>query len=295
VVKNGKMYRIFLSGRVGLKGKLISLRHFKLLLVALVPGGLILYPVMAHATTLISQAYFSDATLPTGAIVSLQKNSSDHVESATTDNTNNLLGVIVDGDNSEISISSDKGNQVHVATNGVEPVLVSDINGNIAVGDPITASPVKGVGMKATGNVKIVGVAQAAFPNATASKQSYKDQHGAQQSLQLGQVQVQVNVAYYFKQPDKTIIPASLQSVVDALAGKKVNTLPILISIGIFFITLVIVVSIVYSMIHGSIISVGRNPLSQAAVYRNVIHLSALVVLILGVALGAIYMVLAKF
>jgi hypothetical protein len=217
------------------------------------------------------------------------------VENATTDNTNYLLGVIVDSDNSEISITSDKSNQVHVATNGVEPVLVSDINGSIAVGDPITASPVKGVGMKATGNVKIVGVAQQAFPNSTATKQSYKDQKGSQQTLQLGQVPVQVNVAYYFKQPDKTIIPSALQNVADALAGKKVNTLPILISIGIFFMTLFIVVIIIYSMIHGSIISVGRNPLSQAAVYRNVIHLSALIVLILGVAVGSIYMILAKF
>jgi hypothetical protein len=289
------MHQLFRSGRRGLKYKYFRLLNIKYRLIVFATFGFILIPVAVRASTLISQAYFSDATLPTGAIVSLQKSSTDHVENATTDNTNYLLGVIVDSDNSEISITSDKSNQVHVATNGVEPVLVSDINGSIAVGDPITASPVKGVGMKATGNVKIVGVAQQAFPNSTATKQSYKDQKGSQQTLQLGQVPVQVNVAYYFKQPDKTIIPSALQNVADALAGKKVNTLPILISIGIFFMTLFIVVIIIYSMIHGSIISVGRNPLSQAAVYRNVIHLSALIVLILGVAVGSIYMILAKF
>jgi MFS-type transporter involved in bile tolerance (Atg22 family) len=58
---------------------------------------------------------------------------------------------------------------------------------------------------------------------------------------------------------------------------------------------LVVVMSIVFSMIRSSIISVGRNPMSQAAVYRNVIQLSSLVIIILGVAVGTIYMVLTKF
>jgi hypothetical protein len=102
-------------------------------------------------------------------------------------------------------------------------------------------------------------------------------------------------VAYFYKQPDKTIIPQALQNVANALAGKKVNALPILISVGIFFIMLIIVVSIIYSLIHSSIISVGRNPMSQAAVYRNVIQLSGLVIVIIGVSVGAIYMVLTRF
>jgi hypothetical protein len=54
-------------------------------------------------------------------------------------------------------------------------------------------------------------------------------------------------------------------------------------------------VSIIYAMIHSSIISVGRNPMSQAAVYRNVLQLSVLVVVILMVAVASIYMVLRKF
>jgi hypothetical protein len=91
------------------------------------------------------------------------------------------------------------------------------------------------------------------------------------------------------------LIPTAVQSIANALAGKKVNPLPILISIGIFVVTLIVVVSIVYSMIRSSIISVGRNPMSQSAVYRNVIQLSALVLVILGAAVGSIYMVLTKF
>jgi hypothetical protein len=263
-------------------------------LLAAVLLGLVLVPVVAGADTLVSQSYTSDSSLPTGAIVSLQKGSSDHVTSATTANSNYIFGVVINADSSQLSISSNQSNQVNIATSGVEQVLVSDVNGNIAVGDAITASPISGVGMKATANVKIIGVAQDSFPNNTTKRETYT-QNSKQQSAMLGQIPVSVNVSYYYKQPDKTIIPSALQNIANSLAGKKVNSLPIIVSITIFIITMVVVASIIYSMIRSSIISVGRNPMSQAAVYRNVIQLSALVVVILGVAIVAIYMVLTKF
>jgi hypothetical protein len=278
-----KTHRLFFGG----KG---TLWHW-LFVIAI----LLSIPVVAKAATIISESYISNDKLIPGSIVSLKKGTTDHVEPASTDNAAYILGVVIDGDNSQISFTSDRSNEVHVGTNGVQPVLVSDINGDIAVGDPITASPIKNMGMKATDNVKIVGVAQEAFPNGSATKGNYKDQKGQQQSVKLGQISVLVNVSYFYKQPDKTIIPSAVQNVANALAGKKVNALPILISIGIFIMSMIVVVSIVFSMIRSSIISVGRNPMSQAAVYRNVIQLSSLVIIILGVAVGTIYMVLTKF
>ncbi len=263
-------------------------------LLAFIFAGLLLAPLLASAATLVSQSFISDSSLAAGTLVSLQKGTTDHVTSSTPANVGDLLGIVINADSSQLSVSSGQGNQVNVATSGIEQVAVSDINGAIAVGDPITASPITGVGMKATGNVKIVGVAQDNFPNASSQKASYT-QNGQKQSVNLGQIPVLVNVSYYYRQPDKTLIPPALQNIADSLAGKKVNALPILISIGIFLVTLLVVVSIIYSLIHSSIISVGRNPMSQAAVYRNVIQLSALVIVILGVAVGAIYMVLTKF
>jgi hypothetical protein len=174
-------------------------------------------------------------------------------------------------------------------------VLVSDINGEIQQGDSITASPVKGVGMKATNNAKVVGIAQGKPTNSNGTKQTYKDSAGKEHPLVLGEVPVLINVSYYYKQPDKTIIPSAIQNVANALAGKTVNTTPILISGAIFIITLAVVVSIIYSMIRSSIISVGRNPMSQSAVYRDVIQLSALVLGILAVSLTSIYFILTRF
>ncbi len=261
----------------------------------LVLGSFVLVPAAAFATTLISQGYLSNGNLPTGSIVSLEHNSSTVVDAATTATASNILGVVIDSGGSQVSISSGQSNQVQVTTNGIEPVLVSDINGTISQGDSITASPIAGVGMKATGNTKVVGIAQDTFPNNTSDQQTYNDQSGQKHNVKLGQVSVLVNVAYYYKQPDKTLIPTALQNVANALAGKTVNSLPIIISVVIFIVTLIVVASMIYALIHSSIISVGRNPMSQAAVYRNVIQISGLVIIILAVAVGAIYMVLTKF
>jgi len=47
-------------------------------------------------------------------------------------------------------------------------------------------------------------------------------------------------------------------------------------------------------MIRSSIISVGRNPMSQSAVHRDLIQLSALVLGILAVGFTALYLVLTR-
>lgn len=250
---------------------------------------------VAHAATSLSQGYSTNETLSLGSIVSLQNNSTDHVVAANTSNADSILGVIINDGSSLLSLSNGQENQVQIATSGMVSVLVSDINGEIIQGDPITASPIKGVGMKATNNTKVIGIAQGKPASSEASKQSYTDDNGDKQSLLLGEVPVLINVSYFYKQPDKTIIPSAIQNVANALAGKTVNTTPIIISAAIFIITLAVVVSIVYSMIRSSIISVGRNPMSQSAVYRDVIQLSALVLGILAVSLISIYFILTRF
>ena len=249
-----------------------------------------------HAATPISQEFLSDKTIPLGSIVSLNKGSSDQVSATTINTSDTIIGVVINGDNSPISLSSGQANHVEVATSGVVPVLVSDMNGSIQTGDQVTASPITGVGMKATANAEVVGTAQDDLASsANHDQQTYTDKSGQKHTILLGEVLVLVNVSYYFKQPDKTLIPTAIQNLADALAGKQVNALPILVSGAIFIITMIIVVTLIYTMIHGSIISVGRNPMSQAAIYRNLVQLSALVVVILAVAIIAISVILTRF
>lgn len=253
--------------------------------------ALLLAPV-ASAVTSLSESYATKDDVSIGSLVSLQDNQTDIVMAADSTNVDSLLGVVIASGSSLLTLSNGKADQVQVATTGTLPVLVSDINGAVERGDHVTASPVKGVGMKATANVRIVGIAQGKMTNV--KTQTYKDSNGQQKTMKLGEVPVLVNVAYYFKEPDKTIVPAAIQNVANSLAGKDVGTVPILISAAIFLIMLIIVSSLIYSMIKASIISVGRNPLSQSAIYRDLIQLSGLVLVILGVGLVAIYLILTK-
>jgi hypothetical protein len=248
----------------------------------------------AGALTPISQGFTANKAIATGSIVSLKAGTSDQVVASTAKEAGAVFGVVIGTDSSLLSLNNGKVNQVQVATSGTVPVLVSDINGGIKDGDAITASGIDGVGMKATINTKIIGVAQEDLNRNNSSNETYKDKSGTHH-LQVGLVSLLVNVAYYYKQPEKTIIPTAVQNVANAIAGKKVDSVPILVSSGIFLVTLVVVASIIYAMIRSSIISVGRNPMSQAAVYRDVLQMSALVVGIIGASVVSIYLVLTRF
>lgn len=271
---------------VALRYRLSALSYLLLIVLTVLLGPI------ANATTTLSQGYATSQDLAVGTMVSLQKNSTDEVVASTTSTAGTTLGVVISPDTSLLSISNGKS-QVQVATSGTLQVLVSDINGPVQRGDHITASPISGVGMKATGNVLVLGVAQDDL-SGNGSKETYKDKSGTQHTAYIGTIPVLVNVAYYFKQPEKTVVPGAIQNVANAIAGKSVNTMPVIVSAAIFLVTVAVVVSIIYSMIRSSIISVGRNPMSQSAIYRNLIQLSSLVLLILAVGFSAIYMVLTR-
>ncbi|MBC7512229.1 hypothetical protein H7142_01035 [Candidatus Saccharibacteria bacterium] len=254
--------------------------------------ALAFFTPVAYAVTSLSESYSSPDDLAIGSLVSVRDDQTDIVEAAESSNSENLLGVVIASGSSLLTLSNGKDDEVQVATTGTLPVLVSDINGEIKRGNHVTASPIKGVGMLASANVRVIGVAQGGMTNS--KEETYKNAQGEEKKVRIGQVPVLVNVAYYFKEPEKTVVPAAIQSVANSLAGREVGTVAILISGGIFLIMLIIVASLVYSMIRSSIISVGRNPLSQSAIYRDLIQLSGLVLAILGVGLVSIYLVLTK-
>lgn len=256
---------------------------------ALIAATTLLLGVSAQAVTSISQGYQVEKPIPVGSLVSLTAETSDTVETATIENSPRLLGVVVTGGSSMLALGSGNDSEVQVATGGSARVLVSSINGAVKQGDQITASPIAGVGMKATGNAKVVGVAQS---DMTKTAKEEVDHEGGKQTVDLGNVPVVVNVSYHYEHPEKTIIPAALQNVANAMAGRQVEPLPIIVSAALFIIMLAVVMSIVFAMIRSSIISVGRNPLAQSAVWRNVIQLSGLVILIVIGCVGAIYFML---
>lgn len=255
--------------------------------------AVLLVSVNTSALTPLTEGFLYKDTKPAiGSVVSLEKDTIDTVIPATVSNADNMFGVVVTGDSSLLAVSNGGDDEVQVTTTGTVPVLASNINGDIKRGDHITASPIAGVGMKATSNVRIIGIAQGDLVET--KNQTIKNSSGQDQEVTIGQVPLLVGVAYFFQEPEKTIVPAAIQNVANALAGREVNTLPIILSAVIFIVTLIVVVSIIYSMIRHSIISVGRNPMSQSAIYRDLVQMSALVLAILAVSVTVIYFVLTR-
>ena len=246
--------------------------------------------IPALAVTPVSQSYLTDKTIPLGSLVALDGDSADKVIPADPDSVKNLIGVTIN-DSTPLVLTSGNSNSALVATSGIAPTLVSNLNGEIELGDQITASPIAGVGMKATTNTKVIGVAQS---QVSSKKTETVNVNGKDEEIEIGEIRLLVSVGYHYQEPEKTLIPLALQNIANAMAGKKVDPLPILISLIILFVTMIIVISLVYSIVRSSIISVGRNPLAQSAVYRNAIQMSVLVLAIIAVATIAIYLVLTK-
>ncbi len=249
---------------------------------------------MAFAESIISLSYRTKDQLSPGAIISLNQNQ-DGVEAASIKNVGNIFGVVVVPNQSLLTFKSNAAGEVQVATTGINEAIVSNLNGDIKAGDQITASPLPGVGMKATENVKVVGTAQVALADSPGKrKQEITDGDGKKRTIEVGTVPVALNVAYFFKEPTKTVVPTALQNVANSVAGRQVQPLPIIICLVIFIVAMIAISSLVYAAIRGSIISVGRNPLSQAAVYRSLLQISVLILAILGGAVTAIYLILTR-
>ena len=246
--------------------------------------------IPALAVTPVSQSYLTDKTIPLGSLVALDGDSADKVIPADPDSVKNLIGVTIN-DSTPLVLTSGNSNSALVATSGIAPTLVSNLNGEIELGDQITASPIAGVGMKATTNTKVIGVAQS---QVSSKKTETVNVNGKDEEIEIGEIRLLVSVGYHYQEPEKTLIPLALQNIANAMAGTKVDPLPIIISLIIFIVTMIIVISLVYSIVRSSIISVGRNPLAQSAVYRNAIQMSVLVLAIIAVATIAIYLVLTK-
>jgi hypothetical protein len=249
---------------------------------------------VATAAWAISQGYQADQAVSVGSLVSLDTTPSK-VVLANTNNTEALVGVVVEAASSLLTLSS--GDQeVQVATTGKAPVLVSTINGDIKTGDKITTSPLEGVGMKATTSGKVLGIAQGDFNAASegALSRDVADKKNENHKVAVGKVPVEVSVAYYVvgTGDENSLIPPLLQKLTNAIAGKKVSVIRIILSFLLLLLVLIVDGIFVYGSVRSSIISIGRNPLSQASIRKSLIQVAVIALAILLASVGAIYLIL---
>lgn len=262
------------------------------LLIASIVGLFGSATVEAESTAAISQGFKTTETdLAAGALVSLTSGSQNTIQLSNTDRVNQLIGVIGDRPLIELS-NNDKEAQVVIS--GTTLTLVSDINGDIKTGDKITASPINGIGMKANASSLVVGTAQSDLGAVTTTQKTVNDKRGQPQTVKIGAVPVQINVTYYVAPQDKNaFLPPFLQSLANSVAGKEVSAVRVLIASIVLVFGFISIAVLLYSSIRSSIISIGRNPLSEGAVRKSLFEVGATSLGILLVMLIAIYLVLS--
>lgn len=242
-------------------------------------------------TSGISQGFHTKETnIVTGALMSLDPNDKDSVVLANTDRVAGLVGVV--GDKSLLALSNNTP-EVQVAIGGTTEVLVSDINGVIHAGDRITASPIDGIGMKAVSSTQVVGTAQNGFNLQDASARTVADATGAQHTVHIGLVSIQINVSYYSPDTNQSIVPPFLQQLANYLAGgRQVSILRIIASLFVFLLAFVSITALLVTSVRSSIISIGRNPLSEVAVRKGLLEVGLTSIGILLGSVAIIYLIL---
>jgi len=277
---------------VALKRRLIShyLSYgcFILLAFLVIFSGNLLH---AQGATAIAQGFrTSETNLTPGALMSLKLGNNSTVELANSDRVSRLIGVV--GSNSLIEFGGESGS-IQVVTSGVTQALVSDANGPINAGDKITASPIDGIGMKTTDNSQIVGTAQVAMNTATARTRTVQGKDGSQITVHIGLVQIQVGVTFYVTPNSQvSFLPAFLQDFANTVSGKEVSPVRVIIAALILLLAFLSIAVLLYSTVRSSIISIGRNPLSEKAVRKSIIQIGITVAGILLLTLITIYLIL---
>lgn len=248
-------------------------------------------PLSAQGVSSIAQGFqTTDANVVAGALVSLKINTPNTVELSTNTTADQLIGVA--GEKSLLELS-DGQSSVHVVTNGITPALVSDINGEVKTGDKITASPIAGVGMKATTSTVVIGTAQANLSSIKSDTQTVTDKHGKKKDVQIGAIPMQVDKVFYEPiQEQSSYLPPAFQQIANSVAGRQVSPLRVLIAAVVIVFLFAAVTILLYSAVRSSIISIGRNPLSESAVRKSLMEVGLTVVGVLAFTVIVSYLIL---
>jgi hypothetical protein len=195
---------------MGLKKTRSTLRYYGGFVLTLAIFLLGVSSLSAQSASSIAQGFQTDdPNVVAGAIVGLKEGPGNAVELSSTTNADQVIGVV--GDTSLIELSGSPSS-VQIVTNGNAVAFVSDINGPVKIGDRITTSPVKGVGMKATESVLVIATAQADLSSVESETRTITDKSGKKQTVHIGAIPVQVDKVFYeVSQASNSFLPPVLQ------------------------------------------------------------------------------------
>ncbi len=141
----------------------------------------------------------------------------------------------------------------------------------------------------------VAGKATSGFDGVAGIKSQTKvtDSNGKERTVNFGYVTADITVARNpLVQNTAPNLPGFLQKATEGIADKQVSPLRAYLSVVIAFVTMVIVVVVMYSGIRSSLVAMGRNPLARKNITRNLLQIVLVGVTILIVGLFGVYLVL---
>lgn len=250
-------------------------------------------PVQA-ATPLLVQGYTSSSSnMAVGMGVAFIEGSTTSIEPLTPSNTTRFAGIVSRYEPSAVVVGNNTST-VYVTREGSSEALVSDLNGRIAQGDRLTISPLSGVFTKATNKTgEWTFATVSAEPSAqTTQDVTIRSSEGSTKQSGVSLVPISIQVAQTPAAKQNEQPETALQRLGRTLTNKPVSQVQVISALVLFILMLVIEGVIIYAAVRSSIISVGRNPLAKASVYRQLRQILMLAVVVLIVCMLAIYGIL---
>ena len=269
--------------------KLITGLGYLLPLFVTVILGAYLLSTQADAAAISQGVKSSGGAQEAGTIVSLAQGSDGTVVPATPATAGRLFGVI--SNSSLLELSNNVGNNISVVVNGSTPALVSDINGAVNYGDPITASPITGVGMKATSSVQIVGTSLGSLKDNITGQQTVNTTSGKPVTVNVGLVALQVGISYYVAPPAQDYMPGFMRSFANSIAGQPVSAIRTIAGFLVLLAGFGASAVLLYTSIRTSLKSLGRNPLASSTIRRSLIQVIVVSVGVIAATVIGTYLI----
>lgn len=234
--------------------------------------------------------------MSTGNIVSV--NADKQVAFKTSASNLHLMYGVVASDGKIAFHGGQTEGQVAVANTGIVPVLVSDAEGDIKTGDPITVKHLAGIGEKATNAGRIIGIAMSDFTaDSPDTRQTTIELNGEQRTVRIGAIDIKVGASDYT--PNTTPINQAeaqnrniIETIADNITGTITKPLGIIAASLILIAGTFVSVFLVTSSSYSSMISIGRNPLAEKRVLRSLVGLILLSVVIFCASTALAYFTL---
>jgi len=261
-------------------------RGFVLASLAVLLGLLPIHAVSAIAYA-VPHAVSSNQTLAAGTLVALDGDNA--VRPARQDEGRYVAGCVA-----SVPAGSLPAGMVGIASSGIVSVLVSTLGGDIAPGDPIALSPLEGVGMKAHSSGWIVGTAQASLTAASTAvtQQQLTASDGKVTTATIKAIPLLLSVSYYNATTTSSTLTSPVQNAVEAVAGHPVSTDRAFLALLIFGISVILLVTMVYSAVRNSLVSIGRNPLANSKISKSLTKVLITALIVITITLFVVYLIL---